>query len=103
MPPTATKAAPATHEALDARRAVKAAWDYFHTLFKDTPVLNVSLEEVELSADQKHWLVTLSFEEARRNRLDLPDFLRIPRQRFKVFKVERNSGRVVSMKIRNGG
>jgi len=103
MPTTASKDASKTGEALDAKRAVKAAGDYFHTLFRTDPSSNVSLEEVELSPDRKHWLVTLSFEELRRNSPDLPAFLRVPRQRFKVFKVERASGRVVSMKMRNGG
>src|SRR5271166_6024178 len=100
MPATATKGASVTDEALDAKRAVKAAWDYFHTLFNPLPAAHVTLEEVELSSDRKHWLVTLSFEEQRRRALDLPDFLRVPRQRFKDFKIERASGRVVSMKMR---
>jgi hypothetical protein len=103
MPTTASKGASATDEALDAKRAVKAAWDYFHTLFRIVPSANVRLEEVELSSNRKHWLVTLSFEELRRKSPDLPVFLRVPRQTFKVFKVERKSGRVVSMKMRNGG
>jgi hypothetical protein len=98
-----SKSGSATDDALDAKRAVKAAWDYFHTLFTALPFSNVALEEVELSSDRKHWLVTLSFEEPRQKGLDLPEFLRVPRQRFKVFKVERGSGRVVSMKMRNGG
>jgi hypothetical protein len=102
MPTTASKGAPAT-EAIDAKRAVKAAWDYFHALFRNAPSANVSLEEVELSPDHKHWLVTLSFEESRRKSPELPAFLRVPRQKFKVFKVERASGRVISMKMRNGG
>ncbi|MGO8931027.1 MAG: hypothetical protein ACLQU3_29575 [Limisphaerales bacterium] len=104
MPTTASKAAPARDDALDAKRAVEVAWDYFHTLFKDIPFSDVSVEEVELSPDRKHWLVTLSFFEAlRRKSPHLPDFLQLPRQKFKVFRVERESGRVVSMKMRDGG
>lgn len=64
--------------------------------------MNLSLEEIELSPDRKYWLVTLSFDEARQKAPELPSFLRVPRQKFKVFKVERQSGRVVSMKMRNG-
>lgn len=104
MPTTAYKAAPATDEALDAKRAVEVAGDYFHALFKNVPSSDVSVEEVELSSDRKHWLVTLSFfEELRRKATHLPAFLQVPRQKFKVFKVERESGRVVSMKMREGG
>ena len=89
-------------ETLDARRAVQIAWEQFHDLFKATPAANVDLEEVELSPDGKYWLVTLSYQEMRRKSLELPDFLRVPRQKFKVFKVDRKTGTVVSMKIRTG-
>jgi hypothetical protein len=91
-------------EPLEARQAVEAALRYFKTLF-GSPIPGraaVSLEEVELSPDRKYWLVTLSHEELRRKLSDLPTFLRVPQQKFKVFKVERKSGRVVSMKMRNG-
>jgi hypothetical protein len=98
-----SKSASATDEVLDAKRAVEVAWEYFHTLFKNISYSNVSLEEVELSSDRKHWLVTLGFEEPRRKSPHLPDFLQVPRQRFKVIKVERKSGLVVSVKMRNGG
>jgi hypothetical protein len=101
---TASKAAPATNDALDAKRAVEAAWDYFHTLFSKISTSDVSVEEVELASDRKHWLVTLSFfEELRPKTPHLPAFLQVPRQKFKVFKIERGSGRVVSMKMRDGG
>ena len=103
MPTTVSKGASATVQALDAKQAVKAAWDYFHTLLGSLSFSNVSLEEVELSSDQTHWLVTLSFEEPRRKGPLLPEFLQVPRLKFKVFKVERKSGRVVSMKMRDGG
>ena|SRR5665811_2039269 len=104
MPITASKAAPATSDALDAKRAVEVAWDYFHTLFSKISTSDVSVEEVELASDRKHWLVTLSFFEQLRSKTPhLPAFLQVPRQKFKVFKVERESGRVVSMKMRNGG
>lgn len=90
-------------DALDARRAVEAALVYFKTLTGSVPGSGASLEEVELSPDRKHWLVTLSYEEQRPKRLlDLPEYLRVPRQKFKVFKVERSSGHVISMKMRNG-
>lgn len=104
MPTAASKTAPATDEALDAKRAVEVACDYFHTLFRNIPSSDVSVEEVELSSDRKHWLVTLSFFEVlRRNTPHLPAFLQVPRQKFKVLKVERESGRVVSMKMREAG
>lgn len=95
-----TAVASGRERGLDARRAAQAAQAYFQTLFGNlTPT---SLEEVELSPNGRHWLVTLSYEEMRRKAPEIPLFLRIPRQKFKVFKVDRKSGRVVSMKMRNG-
>lgn len=101
--PTSASKSPSANETLEAKRAVEAAWEYFHTLFNSVSAFNVSLEEVELSDDGTYWLVTLSFEEMRAKKADLPDFLRVPRQKFKVFKVERSTGRVTSMKMRDAG
>jgi hypothetical protein len=101
MPITAFKAT--VDEAREAKRASEAAWEYFHRLFPGISSVDVDLEEVELSPDGKQWLVTLSYREMRKKSVQLPDFLRVPRQKFKVFKVDRSSGKVVSMKMRNGG
>jgi hypothetical protein len=101
MPTTVSKSA--TDEAREARWAVEVALNYFQALFKDALPSNASMEEIELSSDRKHWLVTLSFEEPRRKNPQLPEFMQIPRQKLKVFKVERKSGLVVSVKTRNDG
>jgi hypothetical protein len=101
MPTSASKIA--TDDAHEAKLAYVAAWEYFHGLFPGISTREVDLEEVELSPDGKYWLVTLSYQEMRRKSLELPDFLRVPRQKFKVFKVNRNTHKVVSMKMRNGG
>lgn len=98
-----TSASRQTGETLDAKRAVSAAFTCFETLFGTSRDRSaVSLEEVKLFPDRKYWLVTLSYEELRRKPSDMPTLLRVPRQKFKAFKVERQSGRVVSMKMRNG-
>ena len=101
MSTVATKIPPGA--AQEAKRASEAAWEYFHGLFPSISSRDVDLEEVELLPDGKHWLVTLSYQEMRKKSLELPDFLRVPRQKFKVFKVNRSTGVVVSMKMRNGG
>jgi hypothetical protein len=100
MPAAIAKPVMTGREAGEVSRAVAAAQDYFRALF---PLLEPSLEEVEPSPDKKHWLVTFSYEELRGKSLELPKFLRVPRQKFKVFKVDRVTGRVLSMKMSNGG
>lgn len=103
MSVAAAKSARGKDEPLDAKRALEAAEVYFRALFNSLSVSNLSLEEVQMSPDRKHWLVTLSFEEARPKSADLPSFLRVPRQKFKVFEVECRTGRVIAMKMRDGG
>ena len=94
------KSASMSVDAFTAKRAVEAAWEYFRVLFPSKPVAEVSLEEVEVLPDGTNLLVTLSFEEVRRKSAKLPDFLQVPAKKFKVFKVDKFTGKVASMKIR---
>jgi len=82
---------------LDARAAASAAAAYFKELYPD--VTAFSLEEVELSEDGTHWLITLSFEIRPTQSLGMLAF-QPPRTKFKVFKVDARTGRVIAMKIR---
>ncbi len=81
---------------IDARAAAHAAAAYFRELYPN--VTAFSLEEVELSEDNAYWLITLSFEVVE-NKHPLTPF-HAPRTKFKVFKVDARTGRVVAMKIR---
>jgi len=88
---------------VDARVAANAAAAYFKELYPS--VTAFSLEEVELSEDGGHWLITLSFEVPPTRGLGqgLGNVLipfQPPRTKFKVFKVDAKAGRVVAMKIR---
>jgi hypothetical protein len=84
---------------IDARQAASAAAAYFKELYPN--VVSFSLEEVELSEDGSHWLITLSFEIPANPRLGgvLVQF-QPPKTKFKVFKVDAKTGKVVAMKIR---
>ena len=84
---------------IDARSAANAAAEYFKELYPN--VIAFSLEEVELSDDGGHWFITLSFEYPPTQSLShaLNPFLP-PKTKFKVFKVDAKSGKVVAMKIR---
>lgn len=85
---------------VDARSAANSAALYFQDLYPEVSAF--SLEEVELSPDGSHWLITLSFELSAKllpaSNLVLP--FQPPRTKFKVFKVDAKTGAVLAMKIR---
>jgi hypothetical protein len=57
-----------------------------------------SLEEIEMSKDERFWLVTLGYNAPRAKNQHIPDFLQVPMRQLKVFKVDAATGRVLSMK-----
>jgi hypothetical protein len=99
--------APATKEKestrlIDARGAAQLASKYFKSLLPQ--VSDFSLEEVELSEDGKFWLITLGFSVSDK-KLPTGNWAAVlgsmaPRTKFKVFKVDAQTGKVLSMKIR---
>ena len=96
---SATATAPKRAPKVDARTAANAAAAYFKELYSN--VTAFSLEEVELSEDGTHWLITLSFEiPATPSRSNVVWPFQPPKTKYKVFKVDSKTGRVVAMKIR---
>ena len=84
---------------IDARLAANSAAAYFKELYSN--VTAFSLEEVELAEDGNHWLITLSFDvPVTRGSSNLVLPFQPPRTKFKVFKVDAKTGKVVAMKIR---
>lgn len=93
---------------IDVQQAAEAAVGYFQKFFPN--VSGFSLEEVELSEDEKYWLITLSFEipddGKPRNPLAKPgvmnvrDLFGLPKAKYKVFKIDARTGKVIAMKIR---
>jgi hypothetical protein len=105
-------------EKIDLRKAVQSVKQYI-TEYRDVLGRNINdlkIEEIELSEDNKYWLITVSF-----NYEKLPDkqktytvnplFLKkiseeMPQKQtfiierdYKVFKVDNSTGEVVSMKM----
>ncbi len=78
---------------IDVKQAVDIASQYLISLFADKNPSNIQLEEVELSEDEKHWFITLSFTE-------MVLFIVQPRKSYKLFKINADTGQVQSMKIR---
>ena len=96
---SATTSAPKKAVRIDARQAASAAAAYFKELYPN--VVSFSLEEVELSEDGSHWSITLSFEIPPTQGLSAALYpFQPPKAKFKVFKVDAKTGRVIAMKIR---
>jgi hypothetical protein len=81
---------------VDVKEAAQRASDYFADLYGEQGVLNVQLEEVELTDDGKFWLITLSYPGPR----EPGTFTVYPKKKYKVFKIDAKTGDVKSMKIR---
>lgn len=94
----------------DAKQAAKLSLEYFNELFPNAVTSNVALEEVELLEDENCWLITLGFDEPTRPKnlstvqmnkaiADLFGASSTTRK-FKIFKVNAKTGKVLSMRIR---
>ena len=85
---------------LDVKEAAQRASQYFASLYADQGVSNMQLEEVELTDDGQYWLITLSYPGDPPNN----PFLNLPSNRkYKVFRIDAETGEVKSMKIRTVG
>lgn len=90
---------------IDVKTAVIAANDYLQDV-KDLMKIQLEslrLEEVELSEDQREWLITLGFDVPVKTN-SLANFMAgtnsIHQREYKLFKVDSETGEVKSMKIR---
>jgi hypothetical protein len=91
---------------LKVEEAVKAAIDYLQQLRNhiDPTLKDIRLEEIEVSEDSKYWLITLSFTKPS-DRTEIPlsviaSTLPKYQKEYKTFRVNGNTGKVESMKIR---
>lgn len=83
---------------IEVKQAAEAAFTYFSDLYKGGHY-NLALEEVELSNDEKYWLITLGYNPPTTGFTQLTG-AGIKRE-YKQFKIDSTTGEVVSMKIRN--
>ncbi|HYG11544.1 MAG TPA: hypothetical protein VD835_16475 [Pyrinomonadaceae bacterium] len=82
---------------IDVKQAAQSASNFIVGLYSNETLSEVMLEEVELSEDGKYWLVTLSFLAPSSS---VNSILGIRGRLYKIFKVDTDTGEVVSMKIR---
>ena len=81
---------------IDVKEATDKAKEYLVAFFPEAE--KIQLEEVELTNDKAHWFITLSYEGVSNS---VASSLLVGKSvRYKLFKLDAESGEVVSMKIR---
>lgn len=82
---------------INVKEATDKAKEHLVAFFPDAE--QVQLEEVELSKDKAHWLITLSYEGLSSS---VASSMLVGKSLlYKIFKLDAKQGEVISMKIRN--
>jgi hypothetical protein len=95
---------------IDIKEAVTAAVTQFEQLYPDSGYRDIRLEEVELTDDDKHWVITLSYmrpqtETAEETQGPASELLKglakmgKHRRDYRTFRVDTDTGLVRSMKL----
>jgi hypothetical protein len=98
---------------IDIKQAVKNALGYVGTIFPAADIIDPRLEEVELSSDERIWLITVSF--IRKNVISPSDTSVLAKikhmqeltgnysssdREYKLITIDAETGKPLSMKIR---
>ena len=82
---------------IQVKEATEKAKEHLQVFFPEAE--RIQLEEVELSADKVYWLVTLSYEGLSSS---VASSMLVGKSlQYKIFKLDAESGEVISMKIRD--
>ncbi len=86
--------------------AVKIAKEQAGKLFEGETLKNLALEEVELDDAKNQWLVTLGYDSPHLLKRQtgpslFPTTEEERKREYKVFRIDANDGRLISMKIWN--
>jgi hypothetical protein len=92
---------------IEVKEATQNAIEYFKSVY-GKKFVNVDLDEVELSDDEKYWYITLGYERPMPptlknswdSALGRPNPWSSEDRRYKLFKLDAASGKVLSMKVR---
>lgn len=92
---------------IDVKEAAKRAAEYFASLYDPNTYADLELEEVELTEDERFWLITLGYRPIPKSPLealvpDIPKILKSPSglPKYKQFKIDAETGKVQAMMIR---
>ena len=88
---------------IDVKQAVRLAKKYFDELYEGEDLPNVLLEEIEITEDEKLWLITFGYDTD--HTVELPyDTVLGPRVRhlrdYKTVEVDAVTGELIALKIR---
>jgi hypothetical protein len=82
---------------INVKEATDKAKEHLLAFFPEAE--HVQLEELELSEDKAHWLITLSYEGLSSS---VASSMLVGKSLlYKIFKLDAKQGEVISMKIRN--
>lgn len=86
---------------IDVKEAINIARDHLLFLYDQKDLPGLLLEEVELTEDEKYWMVTFGFDVNREyaqafERVIMPKTTR----EYKIITIQASTGKVLSMKIR---
>ncbi|SFH41605.1 hypothetical protein SAMN05660649_05126 [Desulfotomaculum arcticum] len=86
---------------ISVKEAVVKAFEFFKEIYStaETSLVDLKLEEVELTEDEQYWYVTIGFSEKSMMEGFLP--VSANKRYYKIIKLDSITGRVLSMKIRN--
>jgi hypothetical protein len=79
----------------DVKQATQKAEQYLTNLIPGAT--NIVLEEVELTEDERYWFITLSYDDPEEGK----SVRNIFGKTVKMFKIRRDDGEVMAMKIRS--
>lgn len=87
---------------IDVKEAVRIATEGFKNLYGETGYKALKLEEVEITPDERYWIITLGYNipEVEGYNPPFPSLFPKASREYKEFKIDAESGRLLSMKIR---
>lgn len=83
---------------ITAKEAAQAAVKYLTELGISYPMSQITIEEVESEKD--YWLITLGYGEINDKSSVISSYFSSVNKVYKIFKVDKVTGEVISMKIR---
>ena len=88
------------------KEAINVAMHAAKKYYEDQEISDLALEEVELDKSHNRWLITLGFlvpdKSPRQTAFGLEETLGVKKviRKYKIFTIDAESGKVLSMKIR---
>lgn len=85
---------------IDVKQAVKISHEYIKELYSGDEIRDLSLEEIEISEDNKFWLVTLAFTKQMMQHLNPMEAMTGPKYArfYKEIKIDAETSQVRSMR-----